>query len=188
MNGPRDGGYDDAVSALRSHASQLGELLGAWQARDDSKPDAHARRAASGAADAIDAAIRELHKTRQQLISENQGQQRCHSRAGRCPARRTRRKWLPWASRSSRRRAMDPHARPGRAAGAQGRPCADRDPPCRERLPGGRGGQGRHRAIPRAGDEARCSAVGGQPRWRCVMTGPYETERKVRELPAVRAV
>lgn len=70
MNGPRDGGYDDAVSALRSHASQLGELLGAWQARDDSKPDAHARRTASGAVDAIDAAIRELHKIRQRLVSE----------------------------------------------------------------------------------------------------------------------
>ena len=30
--------------------------------------------------------------------------------------------------------------------------------------------------------------MGGQPRWRCVKTGPYETEQQVRELPAVRAI
>jgi hypothetical protein len=30
--------------------------------------------------------------------------------------------------------------------------------------------------------------MGGQPRWRCVTTGPYETDRRVRELPAVRVI
>jgi hypothetical protein len=70
MNGPRDRGYDDAVSAIRNHAEDLGAFLAIWQARDDTKPDAHARRAASGAVDAIDAAIRKLHKIRQKLVSE----------------------------------------------------------------------------------------------------------------------
>ena len=69
MNGPQDG-YDNAVNAIQSHADQLGELLAIWQARDDAKPDAHARRAASGAVGAIDGALAQLHKIRQQLIGE----------------------------------------------------------------------------------------------------------------------
>ena len=42
--------------------------LGIWENR--SEPDAHARRCASDAVDAIDSAIRNLHTVRQQLISE----------------------------------------------------------------------------------------------------------------------
>ena len=69
MTGPRDG-YDDAVAAIRSHAGQLGAALAIWQARDDTKPDAHARRGANDAVDALDGALAELHKIRQHLITE----------------------------------------------------------------------------------------------------------------------
>ena len=65
MNG--QDGYDGSVSALRNHIDGLGVWLAIWQARDDGKPDAHARRAAN---DAVDASIRELHKIRARLISE----------------------------------------------------------------------------------------------------------------------
>ena len=69
MNGLQDS-YDDAVSALRNHIDGLGVWLAIWQARDDGKPDAPARRAANDAVDAIDGALAELHKIRQLLISE----------------------------------------------------------------------------------------------------------------------
>ena len=42
--------------------------LAVWEARTE--PDAHARRCAADAVDAIDAALRDLHSVRQQLISE----------------------------------------------------------------------------------------------------------------------
>lgn len=69
MTGSQDA-YDGPLSALRNNVEDLAVALAIWQARDDAKPDAHARRAASGAVDAIDAAIRELHKIRQQLVPE----------------------------------------------------------------------------------------------------------------------
>lgn len=69
MNGPVDG-YDSALTAIRNHIDGLGVWLAIWQARDDGKPDAPARRAANDAVDAIDGALAELHKIRQQLISE----------------------------------------------------------------------------------------------------------------------
>jgi hypothetical protein len=52
MTGPGDG-YDSALSALRNGAENLAVALATWQARDDTKPDAHARRCASDAVDAI---------------------------------------------------------------------------------------------------------------------------------------
>ena len=60
--------YDAPLSALRNHVDDLGAWLGIWCNRTE--PDAHARRCANDAVDAIDAAIRELHSVRQQLISE----------------------------------------------------------------------------------------------------------------------
>ena len=79
----------------------------------------------------------------------------------------------PWQACSrvgpASRRAVDPDVRPACVAGVQERPDADRDPHRREPLGGSRGGPRRHRAIPGAGDVARGPAVGGEPRWRCVM-------------------
>ncbi len=66
---PQDG-YDAPLSALRNHVEDLAADLAIWQARDDGKPDAHARRAANDAVDAIDAAIKELHQIRARLITE----------------------------------------------------------------------------------------------------------------------
>ena len=62
--------YDGPLSALRSHADDMGVWLAIWAARDDSMPDAHARRCAGDAVDAIDAALRGLHEVRARLISE----------------------------------------------------------------------------------------------------------------------
>jgi hypothetical protein len=60
--------YDDALSALRGHADDLGAWLAIWERRRE--PDAHARRCANDAMDAIDAALRELHGIRARLIGE----------------------------------------------------------------------------------------------------------------------
>jgi hypothetical protein len=64
---PRDP-WDAALSAIRSSVDDLGAWLAIWSARRE--PDAHARRCASGAVDAIDAALIELHRIRGQLIGE----------------------------------------------------------------------------------------------------------------------
>jgi hypothetical protein len=67
MTGPADA-YDSPLSALRSHVDDLAIWITIWLHR--SEPDAHARRCASDAVDAIDGAIKELHKVRARLISE----------------------------------------------------------------------------------------------------------------------
>lgn len=56
--------YDGPLSALRDHVGDLGAWLAIWSARDDGRPDAHARRRANDAMDAIDAALRDLHDLR----------------------------------------------------------------------------------------------------------------------------
>jgi hypothetical protein len=60
-------GPHDALTVIR-HADDLAAWLGIWESRTE--PDARARRCASDAVDAIDAMLRELHRVRQQLISE----------------------------------------------------------------------------------------------------------------------
>jgi hypothetical protein len=70
MTGPGDRGYDDALSSIRNGAEDLAVALAIWEARDDPRADAHARRAASGAVDAIDAILRVLHAIRGRLITE----------------------------------------------------------------------------------------------------------------------
>jgi hypothetical protein len=69
MTGPQDA-YDGPLSALRSRVDDLGVWLAIWQARDDGRPDAHARRCASDAVDAADAMLADLHSIRQRLVSE----------------------------------------------------------------------------------------------------------------------
>ena len=68
MTGPGDRGYDDALSSIRNRVDDLGVWLAVWENR--AEPDARARRAANDAVDAIDAALRDLHTIRQELISE----------------------------------------------------------------------------------------------------------------------
>jgi hypothetical protein len=64
--------YDGGLSALRTNAGNLAVAVAIWEARQEGKPDAHARRAGSDAIDAVDAMLRELYTIRQQLISEVQ--------------------------------------------------------------------------------------------------------------------
>jgi hypothetical protein len=60
--------YDDALSALRGHVEDLGVWLAIREARNE--PDAHARRCASDAVDAIDAMLRDLYLVRGRLTHE----------------------------------------------------------------------------------------------------------------------
>lgn len=52
------------------HIGVLGVALAQWASRADPRPDAHARRAANTAMDAIDAALAELHELRARLVAE----------------------------------------------------------------------------------------------------------------------
>jgi len=56
------------LDGLRAHVETIATALAVWDRRRE--PDAAARRCASDAIDAIDAAVRELHAIRQRLIDE----------------------------------------------------------------------------------------------------------------------
>jgi hypothetical protein len=60
--------YDEGLSALRDHIENLAVWVAVWEAR--AEPDAHARRCASDAIDAIDAMLRDLHVIRARLTGE----------------------------------------------------------------------------------------------------------------------
>jgi hypothetical protein len=60
--------YDTPLSALREHVEDLGTWLGFWS--NHKEPDAHARRCASDAVDAIDAVLRDLYLARGRLTAE----------------------------------------------------------------------------------------------------------------------
>jgi hypothetical protein len=60
--------WDAALSAIRASVDDLGAWLAIWSARTE--PDAHARRCASDAVDAIDAALIELHGIRAELVGQ----------------------------------------------------------------------------------------------------------------------
>ena len=60
--------WDAALSAIRSSVDDLGAWLAIWSARRE--PDAHARRCANDAMDAIDAALIELHRIRAELVDQ----------------------------------------------------------------------------------------------------------------------
>jgi hypothetical protein len=60
--------WDADLSAVRSAVDDLAVWLAIWQTR--SEPDAHARRCASDAIGAIDAALGGLHSIRARLIDE----------------------------------------------------------------------------------------------------------------------
>ena len=59
--------YDD-LSAVRDAAEDIPVFISTWQARRE--PDARARRHASDAVEAIDAALAALHRVRARLIAE----------------------------------------------------------------------------------------------------------------------
>jgi hypothetical protein len=60
----------EVEARLREPLDDLARSLELWQGRDESKPQAHVRRAASKAVDAIDVMLRELHLMRARLVSE----------------------------------------------------------------------------------------------------------------------
>ena len=60
----------DATGRLDGHNGVLGVALAQWMARDDSRPQADARRAGSTAMDTIDAMLAELHTLRARLLGE----------------------------------------------------------------------------------------------------------------------
>ena len=62
--------YDGPLSAIRGHVDDLGTWLAVWSGRDDSRPDADARRCAGDAVKAFDAMLGHLYGVRTQLVSE----------------------------------------------------------------------------------------------------------------------
>lgn len=77
---------DAALSVIHGSADSLGPWLAIWSARTE--PDAHARRCASDAIDAIDAALGALHRVRARLVGEvRQADDRAADRADELLAR-----------------------------------------------------------------------------------------------------
>jgi hypothetical protein len=60
--------YDEPLSALRENTENLATWIAIWEAREE--PDAHARRCANDAMDAIYAMLRDLHTVRARLVGE----------------------------------------------------------------------------------------------------------------------
>ena len=60
--------WNGPLSVIRSSVDDLGAWLAIWEGRTE--PDAHARRCANDAMDAIDAALLELHGIRARLVTE----------------------------------------------------------------------------------------------------------------------
>lgn len=67
---PPGDAYADATSAIRDAAEDLGPFLAHWAMHDDTRGCPAERRAANAAMDAIDTALRELHKLRERLVSD----------------------------------------------------------------------------------------------------------------------
>lgn len=62
--------YADGSAAVLDAAGDIGVYLALWSMRDDSKPCAAERRAATSALEAIDKALGELHALRARLVSD----------------------------------------------------------------------------------------------------------------------
>lgn len=60
----------DATGRIDDHNGVLGVALAQWMARNDSKADPDARRAANTAMDEIDAMLADLHQLRSLLVGE----------------------------------------------------------------------------------------------------------------------
>jgi hypothetical protein len=61
---------EHVVGGLSLDVSILARDLGAWAARDDTRPQAGVRQAANRAMGAIDRMLADLHRARQQLVTE----------------------------------------------------------------------------------------------------------------------
>lgn len=57
-------------AALREHVELLSVSLAWWADRDDSKAQPQVRQAANTAVESIDAALRTLHRMREQLVGQ----------------------------------------------------------------------------------------------------------------------
>ena len=107
-------GYDSALSALRNNVEVLAISLAIWGARDDTRPDAHARRAANDAMNAVDAMLQALHALRQSLVSDiRNSDDRSAERADKLLAR------TDDAMTSSRDQAFPEPAGPGETEGPE---------------------------------------------------------------------
>jgi hypothetical protein len=60
--------YDEPLSQIREHVENLAAWIAVWEHR--AEPDAHARRCASDAVDAVDAMLTDLYLVRGRLVSE----------------------------------------------------------------------------------------------------------------------
>ena len=67
---PADRQPYDVHAKLDDPVGVLSVALGQWEDRDDTRPQAEARRAANTAMDAIDAMLAELHAMRSRLVDE----------------------------------------------------------------------------------------------------------------------
>jgi len=89
VTGPQDA-WDGALAALRDNVENLGVWIAIWEAR--SEPDAHARRCANDAVDAIDTMLLDLYTVRARLITETRaGDDATAIRADKLLAERARR-------------------------------------------------------------------------------------------------
>ncbi len=70
MTGPCRPPCQAAGRLLEERNDVLGVALAQWMARDDSKADPDARRAANTAMDEIDSMLHELHALRARLVGE----------------------------------------------------------------------------------------------------------------------
>jgi hypothetical protein len=70
MSAPESRSLVDVPGRLDDHLGVLGVALATWATRDDSKAQPEVTRAGHTAVDAIDAMLGELHRVRQQLVTE----------------------------------------------------------------------------------------------------------------------
>jgi hypothetical protein len=84
----------DVYAKLEDPMGVLSVALVQWEGRDDTKPQAEVRRAASTACDAIDGMLRDLHAMRARLVSEvrksdDEAMRRSEALLAECRASRT---------------------------------------------------------------------------------------------------
>jgi hypothetical protein len=70
VSAPESRSLADVPGRLDDHLGILGVALATWATRDDSKAQPEVTRASQTAVEAIDAMLAELHRARQQLVTE----------------------------------------------------------------------------------------------------------------------